>query len=278
MMRHLLTFLALVLGLAGPALAQSPVADLTRSDITRGEVARAALIPGWRQADGSHVAGLLIDLAPGWKTYWRSPGDAGIPPRFDWAGSRNVAGLRTLWPTPKAMDQNGMTSIGYPGDVVIPLVIRPDSAGRPITLTGRMELGVCKEVCVPAEVRFSASLTPGGARDPRLVAALVDRPLTTREARVGRVTCRIAPIKGGVALTADIAMPSAGGREYVVVETANPAIWVAEAQTRRTGPVLTARTEMQHVEGAPFALDRAGLRFTVLGSSHAVDIRGCVAG
>lgn len=269
MIRQLLTALTLLLallpGLAAPAAAQT-------------DLARAALIPGWRQADGSHVAGLLLDLAPGWKTYWRAPGDAGIPPRFDWARTRNVAGLQPLWPTPKAMDQNGMTSIGYPGDVVIPLLIRPETAGRPITLSGRMELGVCKDVCVPAEVRFSATLPAEGSRDPRLVAALVDRPLTEREARVGRVTCRIAPVKGGVALTASIAMPSAGGPEVVVVETANPAIWVAEAEARRDGPVLTARTEMQHVTGAPFALDRSGLRFTVLGRNHAVDIRGCTAG
>ena len=266
MMRHLLTSLALAFGLAGPAAAQTT------------EVARAALIPGWQQADGSHVVGLLLDLAPGWKTYWRSPGDAGIPPRFDWAGSRNIAGLRALWPTPEAMDQNGMTSIGYPGDVVIPLMIRPESTGGEMRLTGRMELGVCKDVCVPAELRFSATLTPGDRRDPRLVAALVDRPLTAREAQVGQVSCRIPPVEGGVALTARIAMPSAGGQEFVVVETANPSIWVAEAETRRAGNILTASTEMQHVEGAPFALDRSGLRFTVLGKRHAVDIRGCASG
>lgn len=265
MMRHVLTSLALALGLAVPAQAQT-------------DVARAALIPGWQQADGSHVAGLLLDLAPGWKTYWRSPGDAGIPPRFDWAGSRNIGSLRTVWPTPKAMDQNGMTSIGYPGDVVIPLVIRPDAAGRDMQLTGRMELGVCKDVCVPATVQFSGTLTPDGRRDPRLVAALMNQPLSAREARVGEVTCRLSPIKGGISLTASIAMPSAGGEEFVVVETANPSIWVAEAETRRDGNLLTATTDMQHVEGAPFALDRSGLRFTVLGKKHAVDIRGCSAG
>ena len=112
----------------------------------------------------------------------------------------------------------------------------------------------------------------------RLVAALVDRPLTAREAQVGQVSCRISPVEGGVALTARIAMPSAGGQEFVVVETANPSIWVAEAETRRAGNILTASTEMQHVEGAPFALDRSGLRFTVLGKRHAVDIRGCASG
>ncbi len=268
MVRHFLTTLTLALSLIAPALIAPGMAQA-------GDMVRAALIPGWRQADGSHVTGLLIDLAPGWKTYWRSPGDAGIPPRFDWAGSRNLAALRPLWPTPEVMDQNGMTSIGYPGDVVIPLVLRPETAGAPIQLSGRMELGVCKEVCVPAELRFAATLAAGEARDPRLVAALVDRPLTEAEARVGPVRCRIAPIDGGLALTAEITLPSAGGTEFVAIEAANPAIWVAEPRARRDGAVLTASTELLHVEGAAFALDRSGLRFTVLGARHAVDIRGC---
>ncbi|MGY3437848.1 protein-disulfide reductase DsbD domain-containing protein [Marinovum sp. KMM 9989] len=224
------------------------------------------------------MAGLLIDLSPGWKTYWRSPGDAGIPPRFDWAGSRNIASLQPVWPTPKAMDQNGMTSIGYPGDVVIPLVIRPDAAGGDIALSGRIELGVCKDICVPASLRFSGELTATGTRDPRIVAALADQPLSKRDADVSEVTCTMSPVRGGIELTADITMPPAGGNEFVVIEPSNPSIWVAEARTRRTGQTLTATTEMSHVEGAPFALDRSGLRFTVLGRDYAVDIMGCTGG
>lgn len=262
MTRRLLTLAACLLGLASPAAAQN-------------DVARAEFIPGWRQADGSHVAGVLIDLQPGWKTYWRAPGEAGIPPRFDWAGSRNIGALRPVWPTPSVMDQNGMTSVGYPGDVVIPFVIRPDRPSGDIEVQARMELGVCKDICIPAALGFAGTLPARGTRDPRLVAALVDRPLAASEARVGKVTCQISPAKGGLQLQAEIAMPSAGGREFVVVEAANPSVWVAEARTTRTGNTLRATTEMAHVSGKPFALDRSGLRFTVLGSNYAVDIKGC---
>lgn len=262
MTRLLMTLAACLFGLASPALAQ-------------GEIARAEFLPGWRQADGSHMAGLLIDLKPGWKTYWRAPGEAGIPPRFDWAGSRNVRSLRTVWPTPHVMDQNGMTSIGYPGDVVIPLEIRPENTTGDVLLQARMELGICKDICVPATLSFAGTLPRKGQRDSRIVAALVDQPLQAAEARVGRVTCDVRPVKGGIRLEARIAMPSAGGQEFVVIEAANPALWVAEASTSRQGGQLTASTELAHATGAPFALDRSRLRFTVLGSKHAVDIRGC---
>lgn len=270
MMRNLMKIVVCALGLSG---ATAAVAQQSPGQ----EIARAEFLPGWRQADGSHVAGLLIDLKPGWKTYWRSPGDAGIPPRFNWSGSRNIGDLRPVWPTPRVMDQNGMTSIGYPGDVVIPFVIRPDAAGREVQLRAQMELGVCKDICVPATLTFSGVLPRSGTRDPRLVAAMVDQPLSAAEAKVGKVTCRISPQAGGMTVTASIPMASAGGPEFVVIETANPAIWVSEAVTRREGRDLIAVTEMSHVNGTAFAVDRSRLRFTVLGHNHAVDIQGCAA-
>ncbi|MEL7014329.1 MAG: protein-disulfide reductase DsbD domain-containing protein, partial [Pseudomonadota bacterium] len=60
----------------------------------------ARLLTGWRAADGSHIAALQIDLAPGWTTYWRAPGDAGIPPYFDWHASENLSSVDVEWPSP----------------------------------------------------------------------------------------------------------------------------------------------------------------------------------
>lgn len=263
MKRTLLTLCAALFG-ASAALAQS------NSDMIRG-----TLLPGWQQSDGSHVAGLALDLAPGWKTYWRAPGDAGIPPRFDWRGSRNLGAVSVQWPTPEVMDQNGMVSIGYARDVVLPVVIRPRSPGD-IRVTARVELGVCRDICIPAEITVTGTLPEGaGKRDPRIVAALVDQPLSAREAGVGRVTCAVRPTQHGMGVRAEIAMPSAGGQEFTIIETGNPQLWVAEAQTTRKGRKVIAETVVSHVDGTPFALDRSSLRITVLGRDHAVDIRGC---
>ena len=78
-MRLLLAALALWIA-AAPAGAAQGMA--TAQDAVEG----VALIAGWRQADGSRLAGIEIRLAPGWHTYWRAPGSAGIPPTFDWSG------------------------------------------------------------------------------------------------------------------------------------------------------------------------------------------------
>lgn len=239
----------------------------------------ARILPGWRKADGTHVAALHIDLQEGWKTYWRAPGDAGIPPQFNWKDARNLAGVGVSWPTPKPMLQDGIEVIGYAGSLTLPLMLRPSAAGQDIHLAGEVQIGVCKDVCIPVTLALSQSLPRSQTTpDPRIVAALADRPYSAAEARVGRVSCRITPMADGLGLRAEVEIPSTGKHERMVVETDNPKIWVAQAKTRRQGGRLIAQTELFHVEGRAFGLDRSGLRLTILGGRHAVDIQGCPAG
>jgi DsbC/DsbD-like thiol-disulfide interchange protein len=235
------------------------------------------VLPGWRSADGTHVAALRIELAPGWKTYWRAPGDAGIPPMIDWSGSDNLAKIMPVWPTPEVFSQNGMTSVGYQDDLVLPVVLTPRDPAQPIALSGEIQIGICKDVCVPADLGFNADLPLEKLRDATISAALTDQPYSAQMAGVGRVSCDISLTEDGLALSATVQMPRAGAHEYTVGETADPEIWVAEAETQRIGDTLTVRTELVHMSEDSFALDRSGLRLTVLGSDHAVDIQGCPA-
>ena len=96
---------------------------------------------------------------------------------------------------------------------------------------------------------------------------------------MGRVACTVRPAAdGGLYLRAEITLPHRGKGEMVVVETSNPGIWVAPTQTTRQGGTLVSETELVHVEGRAFALDRSGLRLTVISAKGAVDIQGCPAG
>ncbi|MGH1353887.1 MAG: protein-disulfide reductase DsbD domain-containing protein [Thalassovita sp.] len=235
------------------------------------------VLPGWRSADGTHIAALRIELAPGWKTYWRAPGDAGIPPLINWSGSDNLAKFMPVWPTPEVFSQNGMTSVGYEDALVLPIVLTPKDRAKPIALSGELQIGICKDVCVPADIGFKAALPLDKLRDATISAALTDQPYSAQMAGVGRISCDISLTEDGLALSATVQMPSAGAHEYTVVETSDPEIWVAEAETTRIGNTLSVRTEMIHMTEDSFALDRSGLRLTVLGSDHAVDIQGCPA-
>jgi len=239
------------------------------------QIVSVEVIPGWETQSGSQMAALRISLAPGWKTYWRAPGDAGIPPLINFAGSDNVAATRMQWPVPDVFYQRGMRSIGYNGDVVIPVELTPAAAGAPMTLSGEMQIGVCEEICVPAHLTFSADIPPDGARSPAIVAALIDRPLTAQEAGVSAVTCSFSPTDNGVLIEANIAVPPTGRDEAIVIEAGDPAVWVSEPQIQRRGDQITAAARMVHAGGESFALNRSDIRITVLGSDHAVDVRGC---
>lgn len=259
-----------LLALAAPAGAEPPprAADMVQAEI----------LPGWRQG-GTHLAGLRLRLAPKWKTYWRSPGEAGVPPVFDFSASENLAGAEVLWPAPQRFSLNGLRTLGYAQEVVLPIRVTPRDAGREVRLAGQVELGLCRDICLPVTLGLDARL-PAGARahDPAIAAALAALPRPGAEAGLSALRCRVEPIRDGLRLTAEMDLPPQGGEELAVIETADPAIWVGEAETRRSGRRLTAAADLVPPSGAPFLLDRSGLRLTVVGESGTVDIAGCPAG
>ena len=206
-------------------------------------------------------------------------GDAGIAPRFSWRGSRNIGEMTMTWPAPEVFLSSGFRTIGYHDQLVLPIEITPEKPGRPIRIKGRMELGVCKDVCVPSELRFDHQLDAKASRNPAIAAALASRPYSATEAGVTAANCSLKPTQYGMQVEARITMPSAGGEELAVIEPGSPHLHAGETSTRRRGNLLVATTEFLPVQnGQMAAIDRSRLRITVLGQSHAVDITGCSAG
>jgi DsbC/DsbD-like thiol-disulfide interchange protein len=157
-------------------------------------------------------AGIEIHLDQGWKTYWRYPGDSGVPPKLDFSGSENVKAVSTLWPAPERFaDGAGGHSIGYHGDVVLPLQIVPDDASRPSLLHVKLSYAVCGKLCVPADAQLALTLSGRpGTKEPILAAA---------EARVPRRVALNAP---GNLTIASIHRDISSGHARVVVSVGAP--------------------------------------------------------
>lgn len=269
--------LAAVIALAIPAVL--PPAPATADGFTViDDVVQIRLLPGWRDGTGRHMAALRIDLAPGWKTYWRSPGEGGIPPLFDWSRSDNLREVALHWPTPHAFEQLGLTSIGYRDRLILPIEVTPARPGAPITLDAALTIGVCQDICLPVERDLRVTLPAnGGAPDPLIRAALADRPLTAAEAGLTGLACALNPMPDGVRISARLDLPPGPGREAVVFEPADPGIWVSDAVVRREGSHLTANAEMVPETAVPIMIDRSRLRVTVIGQDRAVTATGCPA-
>ena len=161
-------------------------------------------------------AGLEIRLDPGWKTYWRYPGDSGVPPTLDFTGSENVKSVTALWPAPERFsDGAGGHSIGYLGDIVLPLRIVPKDAAKVSLLRVKLGYAICGSLCVPAEANLHLTLSgKAGAEEPNLVTA---------EARVPRrVALGVAPGATDTLAVRSVRCETTGARQRVVVEIVAP--------------------------------------------------------
>jgi len=131
---------------------------------------------------GQVPLGIQIRLAPEWKTYWRSPGEAGIPPRFDWSKSENLDAITIGWPAPVRYDAFGLETIGYKDEVIFPVTAVLEAPGK--ALSARLTLGyaVCRDICVPLKADLALQVPEGaGSRTP--FAALI-KDFTARVPRL----------------------------------------------------------------------------------------------
>ena len=111
------------------------------------------------------LGGIAIQLQPGWKTYWRTPGDSGVPPRFDFSKSDNVEAVTVLWPAPMKFDDGaGGTALGYKQQVVLPLRIVAKNADKPVTLRASINYAVCDKLCIPVEANVELGF-PADSRE-----------------------------------------------------------------------------------------------------------------
>jgi suppressor for copper-sensitivity B len=117
-------------------------------------------------------AGIEFRLAPGWHIYWRTPGDAGLPPTADWAGAINMSGAEIAWPSPARLIIGGLQNNVYSGPVILPVAVHILHPGQPTLLHARLRYAACAEVCVPYEAELSLSLPAGLAAPGREAAAI----------------------------------------------------------------------------------------------------------
>ena len=262
------------------ALALLTALPATAQGFRSSDVVTAELRPGWRTESGTHMAALHLRLAEGWKTYWRVPGEAGIPPRFDWSGSDNLYSVRVHWPRPEVFHLSGVRTLGFATEMVLPLEFELRDPGATARVAATVDLGVCETVCVPVSLRLEGLLPTAGQSDRRINAALAERPVTARSAGLSAASCTLEPgaRPDRMRLTAQLDMPRLGRDELAVFELADEGVWIADTATRREGGRLLAEADLILLGGGGgFALDRSALRITVLGDGKAVELTGCPA-
>ena len=164
-------FATMLAGLAVPSQA-----DAAASEWGEGEKASARLISATSGTGDLETlrVGLQVQLEPGWKTYWRSPGDAGIPPHVEWDGSDNLDTVDFRYPAPLRFDYYGLDTFGYEDEIVYPIDIQVARVGQPLHLRAAVDLLICDDVCIPHSMDLTLDL-PGGTAEPTEHALLLDQ-------------------------------------------------------------------------------------------------------
>jgi len=122
--------------------------------------------------------GLEFHMQPGWKIYWRSPGDAGIPPRPNWDGSDNLKSAKLLWPAPERFSVLGLETLGYKKEVVFPIDAVPMAPGKPMLVKAVIPYLTCDDICIPYTANLDLAL-PAGTAEPSEFAHLINRYAAT---------------------------------------------------------------------------------------------------
>lgn len=236
-------------------------------------------LQGWRTPSGTYMTAVRFSLEDGWKTYWRAPGGNGIPPSFTWKGSNNLESVQIHWPSPKLYIQNGVRTIGYKGDFILPIEIMPTNHNQAIKVKSQVDFGICREVCIPVTSRIKTDLSESQTKDTQLIkAALAARPHSAKAGGVKTVTCQVDPTKDGLTITAHIGFAKTAPKvQQAVIEFPHPNIWIEQATLKSSGKSMTAQSELVSYSTQPFFLDRSKLRVTLIGNSRAIEIQGCPA-
>lgn len=161
---------ALVAGLYSPAApAQMGRSNWDTSDFSR---VRLLLLPA--DPSGKLTGGVEIQLEPGWHTYWQVPGDAGVPPRFDFSRSGNVEKVSVKYPLPERYMDGGSVSVIYRDKVVFPLEIEAIDPRKPVELSVDLFYGACSEVCIPVQSEIATAIAPDSKPDPLARIAIAE--------------------------------------------------------------------------------------------------------
>jgi len=219
------------------------------------------------------LGGIAFQLQPGWKTYWRTPGDSGVPPRFDFSKSENIEAVTVLWPAPTKFDDGaGGYSLGYHNQVVLPLRIVAKNADRPVTLRADINYAVCEKLCIPVEASAELAIASvASTEDSALFAALDTVPKPANVGDPNPLTIRDVKRDGKSTVLVDVAVPDTRAVN-LFVEGPTPDWALPVPKLLEHSPPGIKRFAFE-LEGLPPGTNPAGaaLKLTLVGGDRAYE-------
>jgi DsbC/DsbD-like thiol-disulfide interchange protein len=219
------------------------------------------------------LGGIAFQIESGWKTYWRTPGDSGVPPRFDFSKSENIEAVTVLWPAPTKFDDGaGGHSLGYHNQIVLPLRIVAKNPDKPVTLRAEINYAVCDKLCIPVDANAELSFNSvASTEDSALFAALDTVPKPANVGDPNPLTIRDVKREGGSHVVVDVVTPDARDVN-LFVEGPTPYWNLPIPNLVENSPPGVKRFAFE-LDGLPPGTDPVGaaLKFTLVGGDHSYE-------
>jgi DsbC/DsbD-like thiol-disulfide interchange protein len=219
------------------------------------------------------LGGVAFQLQGGWHTYWRNPGDSGVPPRFDFTKSENVEAVTVLWPAPQKFDDGaGGVSLGYHDQIVLPLRIVAKTIDKPVTLRAAINYAVCEKLCIPVEATAELTFNSvASTEDSALFAALDTVPKPANVGDPNPLTIRDVKREGKTEVLVDVATPD-DRQVNLFVEGPTPDWGLPVPKPLEHSPPGVKRFSFQ-LDGVPPGVnpDGAALKLTLVGGEHSYE-------
>ena len=220
------------------------------------------------------LGGIAFQLEPGWKTYWRTPGDSGVPPRFDFSKSENIEAVTVLWPAPIKFDDGaGGHSLGYHDQIVLPLRIVAKNADKPVTLRAAINYAVCEKLCIPVEADAELAFTSvASTEDSALFAALDTVPKPANVGDPNPLTIRDVKRDGQIDGAGRCGRPPDAGNVNLFVEGPTPDWALPVPKLLEHGPPGVKRFAFE-LDGLPPGANPEGaaLKLTLVGGDRSYE-------
>jgi DsbC/DsbD-like thiol-disulfide interchange protein len=263
------------LGFAATVFASSIALDARAEDASpwqREGHSAVRLLAGSRSG-AVLLGGIAFQLQPGWKTYWRTPGDSGVPPRFDFSKSDNIEAVTVLWPAPMKFDDGaGGQSLGYREQAVLPLRIMAKHPDKPVILRADINYAVCEKICIPVQAYVELAFTSvASTEDSALFAALDTVPKPANVGDPNPLTIRDVKRDGKSKVLVDVISPEAKDVS-LFVEGPTPDWALPVPELLKHGPAGVRRFSFD-LQGVPPGTDPQGaaLKFTLVGGERSYE-------
>lgn len=253
------------------ALGQSAAAQAPRPS----DLIEASIRTGWKTESGTHMAALHLRIAQDWITYWRHPGETGVVPRLDWAGSGNLADVTIHWPEPQLFIKSGFNSIGYSNELVLPIELTPEDPGAPIRLDAMLSIGVCDDICIPVDLALRSDLNGAGRHDPLIAQALSRGPASSQMVGLRDMRCELTPAGRGVVLSVEMELPATGQHEFLLVELPGSGLRSRTLPSTRNGRTITGQLKLRPADGQVPLIDRSAVQISLISERGAARHQGC---